>query len=35
LAAADIELTKDDLAAIDQITADGVQVSGASPEGVV
>jgi aryl-alcohol dehydrogenase-like predicted oxidoreductase len=35
LAAADIELTQRDVAEIERITADGVQVSGASPEGVV
>jgi aryl-alcohol dehydrogenase-like predicted oxidoreductase len=34
LAAVDVELTADDLAEIEKITADGVQVSGASPEGV-
>lgn len=34
LAAADIELTVDDLAEIDRLTVDAVPVSGASPEGV-
>ncbi len=34
LAAVDVELTADDLAEIERLTADGVQVSGASPEGV-
>jgi aryl-alcohol dehydrogenase-like predicted oxidoreductase len=34
LAAVDVELTADDLAGIEKITADGVEVSGASPEGV-
>jgi aryl-alcohol dehydrogenase-like predicted oxidoreductase len=34
LAAADIELTSDDLAEIDRITADAVQVAGAAPEGI-
>ena len=34
LAAVDVELTSDDLAEIERITADGVQVTGASPEGV-
>jgi aryl-alcohol dehydrogenase-like predicted oxidoreductase len=34
LAAVDVELTADDLTEIERITADGVQVSGASPEGV-
>jgi aryl-alcohol dehydrogenase-like predicted oxidoreductase len=34
LAAVDVELTADDLSEIEKITADGVQVSGASPEGV-
>ena len=34
LGAVDVELTRDDLAEIEKITADGVQVSGASPEGV-
>jgi aryl-alcohol dehydrogenase-like predicted oxidoreductase len=34
LAAADIELTGPDVAEITRIAADGVQVEGASPEGV-
>lgn len=34
LAAVDVELTAEDLAEIERITADGVQVTGASPEGV-
>ncbi|HET6503890.1 MAG TPA: aldo/keto reductase [Amycolatopsis sp.] len=34
LGAADLDLTADDLAEIDRITARGVQVDGASPEGV-
>jgi aryl-alcohol dehydrogenase-like predicted oxidoreductase len=34
LAAVDIELTADDLAQIDHITMDGVEVEGATPEGV-
>ncbi|MFE6614814.1 aldo/keto reductase [Amycolatopsis sp. NPDC057786] len=34
LAAADIDLTADDLAEIDRLTADAVPVSGASPEGI-
>jgi aryl-alcohol dehydrogenase-like predicted oxidoreductase len=34
LAAVDVELTTDDLTEIERITADGVQVTGASPEGV-
>jgi aryl-alcohol dehydrogenase-like predicted oxidoreductase len=34
LGAVDVELSRDDLAEIERITADGVQVSGASPEGV-
>jgi aryl-alcohol dehydrogenase-like predicted oxidoreductase len=34
LAAVDVELSPDDLAEIERITADGVQVTGASPEGV-
>jgi aryl-alcohol dehydrogenase-like predicted oxidoreductase len=34
LAAVDVELTSDDLTEIERITADGVQVTGASPEGV-
>jgi aryl-alcohol dehydrogenase-like predicted oxidoreductase len=34
LAAADLSLTADELARIDEITADGVQFVGASPEGV-
>ena len=34
LAAADLDLTDDDLAEIERITARGVQVEGASPEGV-
>jgi len=34
LAAVDVELSSDDLAEIERITADGVQVTGASPEGV-
>ena len=34
VAAVDVELTADDLAEIEKITADGVQVYGASPEGV-
>jgi aryl-alcohol dehydrogenase-like predicted oxidoreductase len=34
LAAADVELTSDDLAEIDRLTADAVQIEGASPEGV-
>ncbi|WP_285659837.1 aldo/keto reductase [Actinomycetospora sp. NBRC 106375] len=34
LAAVDVELTPDDLAKIEKITGDGVQVTGASPEGV-
>lgn len=33
-AAADVELTEDDLARIDEIAASGVQVEGATPEGV-
>ncbi len=35
LGAADIELTSQDVAEIERITAEGVQVEGASPEGVV
>jgi len=35
LAAADVELSDDDLAEIERIAAQGVQVEGASPEGVV
>lgn len=34
LAAADLDLSADDLAEIERITAKGVQVDGASPEGV-
>lgn len=34
LAAADVELSADDVAAIEAITAQGVQVDGASPEGI-
>jgi aryl-alcohol dehydrogenase-like predicted oxidoreductase len=34
LAAADIELTQDDLAEIERITADGISIEGAAPEGV-
>ncbi|GLY34774.1 oxidoreductase [Amycolatopsis sp. NBRC 101858] len=34
VAAADVELTSDDLAEIDRITADAVQVAGAAPEGI-
>jgi aryl-alcohol dehydrogenase-like predicted oxidoreductase len=34
LGAADVDLTADDLARIERITAAGVQVDGASPEGV-
>lgn len=34
LAAADIELNQDDLAEIERITADGVSIEGAAPEGV-
>lgn len=34
LAAADIELGRDDLAEIERITADGVSIEGAAPEGV-
>ncbi|MEV6827126.1 aldo/keto reductase [Amycolatopsis sp. NPDC051102] len=34
IAAADIELTSDDLAEIDRITVDAVQVVGAAPEGI-
>jgi len=34
LAAVDVELTADDLAQIDHITMDGVEVEGATPEGV-
>lgn len=34
LAAVDVELSAEDVAEIEKITADGVQVSGASPEGV-
>lgn len=34
LGAVDVELSREDLAEIERITADGVQVSGASPEGV-
>jgi aryl-alcohol dehydrogenase-like predicted oxidoreductase len=34
LAAVDVQLSSDDLAEIERITADGVQVTGASPEGV-
>ncbi|RZQ60792.1 aldo/keto reductase [Amycolatopsis suaedae] len=34
LAAADLDLSADDLAEIDRITAAGVQVDGASPEGI-
>ncbi|WP_328618452.1 aldo/keto reductase [Amycolatopsis sp. NBC_00355] len=34
LAAADITLTSDDLAEIDRITTDAVQIAGAAPEGV-
>jgi len=33
-AAVDVELSSDDLAEIERITADGVQVTGASPEGI-
>ena len=35
LAAADVELSDDDIAEIERIAAQGVQVEGASPEGVV
>jgi aryl-alcohol dehydrogenase-like predicted oxidoreductase len=35
LAAADVELSDDDMAEIERIAAQGVQVEGASPEGVV
>lgn len=34
LAAADIELNRDDLAEIERITADGISIEGAAPEGV-
>ena len=34
LAAVDVELTADDLAQVDHITMDGVEVQGATPEGV-
>ena len=34
LAAVDVELSGEDLAEIEKLTADGIQVSGASPEGV-
>ena len=34
IAAADIELSSDDLAEIDRITADGIQITGAAPEGI-
>lgn len=34
LAAADVELNQDDLAEIERITADGVSIEGAAPEGV-
>ncbi|QGK68624.1 aldo/keto reductase [Allosaccharopolyspora coralli] len=34
LAAADVELSRDDLGEIERIVADGVEVEGASPEGV-
>jgi diketogulonate reductase-like aldo/keto reductase len=34
IAAADIELTSDDLAEIDRITADAVQVADAAPQGI-
>ena len=34
IAAADVELTSDDLAEIDRIAADAVQVAGAAPEGI-
>ncbi|MFD9888646.1 aldo/keto reductase [Amycolatopsis sp. NPDC059027] len=34
LAASDIELSSDDLAEIDRITADAVSITGASPEGI-
>ena len=34
LAAVDVELSQDDLAEIEKLTADHVEVSGASPEGV-
>ena len=34
LAAVDVTLSAEDLAEIEKITADGVQVSGAAPEGV-
>ena len=34
LAAVDVRLSADDLAEIEKITADGVQVTGAAPEGV-
>ena len=34
VAAADVELTSDDLAEIDRIAADGVQIAGAAPEGI-
>jgi hypothetical protein len=30
----DVELSRDELAEIEKLTADGIQVSGASPEGV-
>ena len=34
LAAVDVELGRDDLAEVEKITADGVEVSGAAPEGI-
>jgi aryl-alcohol dehydrogenase-like predicted oxidoreductase len=34
LAAADVDLSSDDLAEVERITADGISVEGASPEGV-
>jgi hypothetical protein len=34
LAAVDVELSREDLTEIEKLTADGIQVSGASPEGV-
>lgn len=35
IAAADMPLTSDDMAEIDRITVDAVQVAGAAPEGIV
>jgi len=34
LAAAELELTRDDLAEIDRITADAIEIGGAAPEGI-